>query len=378
MDKKFGIMTFHQSYNCGSILQALALEKIIETCGYEAECINFSNIGQKNMYSILDTRNNFKAFLKNIVLRWNYQVIKKHFEDYQFFIDSFLKVSKESYTYTEELVGIEENYTGLIAGSDQVWNVKCYDADKAYFLSFAKNIKKIAYAPSLGAIDLRTTEVDISEYKKYLQDFDYLSCREKNGQSIIHEITNMNVELIADPTLLFKKEEWNKMVPTEDYIGKPFIFYYAFLYPDEVNKCVQKIAREKKFDVFIMDAKAYYLNALWRYGFKLTDQGGPREFIYRIKNSSIVLTTSFHGTVFSALYHKSFLFLNSSMHDKTDDRAITILQQLGLEKRYVSFDEVSNQIDEEIDYRIVDKNIEKLRQESVQYLKNALEGINNE
>ena len=40
---KVGLITFHKSYNCGSILQAYALKKTIESLGHECEIIDFSN-----------------------------------------------------------------------------------------------------------------------------------------------------------------------------------------------------------------------------------------------------------------------------------------------------------------------------------------------
>lgn len=375
MKKKIGIMTFHQSYNCGSILQALALETVLKEEGYYSECIDFSNIGQKMMYSIFDKRKSLKAVIKNCLILLSYKSIKTHYDDYQQFIDKYIVVGKKKYTYTNELIEMDKEYDAFIAGSDQVWNVKCYDADPAYFLSFVKGTKKIAFAPSLGAIDLRNEDINLNDYIGYLKDFDYLSCREKNGRSIIQSLTNRNVELIADPTLLFNMEEWNTLIPTANYAGKPFVFYYAFLYPNEVNKCVANIAKKRGFDVYVMDPKAYCLNALWRYGFKLTASGGPKEFIYRIKNASMVLTTSFHGTVFATLFHKEFIFLNSAMHDKTDDRASTLLQQLGLEDMYISTTEVEKCSMFNIDYKRVDENIELLRENSRKYLRNALEGI---
>ena len=48
---KIGMMTFHASHNCGSMLQAFALQHtLIEKFGYDAEIIDFSNNAQRNMY----------------------------------------------------------------------------------------------------------------------------------------------------------------------------------------------------------------------------------------------------------------------------------------------------------------------------------------
>ena len=56
--KKVGIITFHASHNCGSMLQAFAIQTVIEEIGYQSEIINFSNYGQQQLYSNHYQRNN--------------------------------------------------------------------------------------------------------------------------------------------------------------------------------------------------------------------------------------------------------------------------------------------------------------------------------
>ena len=42
--KKVGIITFHNSYNCGSMLQAYALQQVVDRItGEHSEIIDFSN-----------------------------------------------------------------------------------------------------------------------------------------------------------------------------------------------------------------------------------------------------------------------------------------------------------------------------------------------
>ena len=53
--KKIGIITFHSSHNCGSMLQAYALQTVIESrYGVEVEIIDFSNSGSRNLYGLFD------------------------------------------------------------------------------------------------------------------------------------------------------------------------------------------------------------------------------------------------------------------------------------------------------------------------------------
>lgn len=50
------------------MLQAFALQRVIERLGYEAEIIDFSNAGQKQLYSVTQPNNSVKNILKNIIL----------------------------------------------------------------------------------------------------------------------------------------------------------------------------------------------------------------------------------------------------------------------------------------------------------------------
>ena len=55
--KKIGIITFHSSHNCGSMLQAYALQTVLEKrYGAEVEIIDFSNKGSRNLYGLFDFR----------------------------------------------------------------------------------------------------------------------------------------------------------------------------------------------------------------------------------------------------------------------------------------------------------------------------------
>ena len=66
--KKIGIMTFHRSYNCGSIMQAYALQKAIsDNFNLYPEFIDFSNKGQQDLYAMFDRRLRLRSIIKNII-----------------------------------------------------------------------------------------------------------------------------------------------------------------------------------------------------------------------------------------------------------------------------------------------------------------------
>ena len=62
MKKKIGIITYHSAYNFGSVLQAYATQKILETLGYEATILNYRMKSQYEYYSIIHIKQGLKAF----------------------------------------------------------------------------------------------------------------------------------------------------------------------------------------------------------------------------------------------------------------------------------------------------------------------------
>jgi hypothetical protein len=373
MIKKVGIITFHASHNCGSILQAYSLQKILHNrFNMESEIINFSNRKQQEMYSVYCKNNNIRKMIKNVIAYFHSDLLRQHYEDYNNFINEKLVLSKDQYSEAKELAGIEKNYSLLISGGDQIWNIKCYDADDAYFLNFASNVKKIAYAPSLGAINILKYAKDPGMYRRFLSDYKYLSVREYNGQRWLEELTGNKIAITADPTLLISKEEWEKEIG-ERIVKDDYIFYYSFHYPHEVNKVIKKISKKTGLPVVMLDAKAWAIRGVKYNGFEITPNGGPDIFLNLMKHAKLVLTLSLHGTIFSAALEKSFWYLDSSLHNDDDDRASFLLNQLNLTQRFVHIKDIMNKdLFEEIDYQTTRRCINEMQIKSLEYLEEAI------
>ena len=130
----------------------------------------------------------------------------------------------------------------------------------------------------------------------------------------------------------------------------------------------------------MFDVKSWGVKGNFRFGFRLADEYGPEAFLSLIKNAEMVMTTSFHGTVFSTIFEKNFWYLDRSMHSKDDDRARYLLQQLGLENRLIDISKV-----EATDLRINPDFsnsrilVEKLKKNSIEFFqKHICDGADNE
>lgn len=372
MNKKIGIITFHNSYNCGSMLESYAILTVINNIIGNAEIINFSNDGQRNLYSVLFKNNSVKNIIKNILLLPHKKKIEMNNKKYEEFKLKNFILSRE-YSNNTELN--DNDYKIVIAGSDQIWNITIEDGDDAYFLPWVKNAKKIAYAPSFGARNIMDYSTNPKKYREMINSFDFLSIREKNGSKWIKELCNKNVEVLLDPTLLLEKNDYEKLEYKEFEQKEKYIFFYSPSFDRKICKYVKQIANKYNLKVITWSAKSYYLKMIKTFGFVLADFENPSMYLSLIKNAELVMTTSYHGTIFSTIYRKKFIVIkNGGMYDN-DDRVKTLLEQIHMENRLIpfEFDQNYNYL-EEIDYSNYDKFLPELKKKSINYLKKSLMG----
>lgn len=372
--KKIGIITFHASHNCGSFMQSYAIQKYITNhLKYDSEIIDFSSKGQQELYSYKTNIKSIKQLVKKILLLPINRQLKVIYNDYYTFINNNLNLSKNKYSETVDLENIEKEYDVFICGSDQIWNVKCPDFDDAYFLPSVNKKKKIAYAPSFGAMRLERYASDISKYKKYLCGFDALSCREINGKKWIEELTNRNVELVLDPTLLLDSNEYDDLIDDSEKVEGDYIFYYSPKYDKAATKVVEKISKKYKLPVIMWNAKEWILRGMFFKGFKTPYHQNPGIYLNLIKNAKIVFTTSFHGAIFSTQYRKKFWVIKVGGMKGDDDRVFTLLSQLDLIDRFLEPDNYNEEeIFKEVNYEDYENKLLELREKSVLFLKNNL------
>lgn len=304
---KVGILTFSASHNCGSMLQAFALQYVIaKKLNYECELINYANDVSRNMYGLFDRRIGRGSIKRNINTLLHLKTFKESAREYKGFSDKYLVLSDGDYRTKEDLARIACRYDVIIAGGDQVWNVCCADAGKEFYLNFTHDVKKVAFSPSLGGTNILKKADNLEEYRQFLKEFSSLSVREPHGKMWLEELSGREVKIVADPTLLLSPEEWCKALPVPEIPGK-YIFNYAFYYDrPETNRIIQRISEETGMPVYTIDLKSHAMHHLDRYGIKRYDYTGPLAFLGLMKNASLVLTQSFHGTLFSSLFNRNF------------------------------------------------------------------------
>lgn len=377
--KKIGMITFHASHNNGSMLQTLALQSILQKrymC--ETEIINFSNAGQRNMYAPLPKADNYKRVIKNIIWLTQYRQMVKQFDAYNAFAKKYFCLSDKEYTSSNEMSELDGVYSAVIAGSDQIWNVACRDADDAYYLNFLHKTPKYGYAISFGANNPFELDGDKDTHKELVSKFSKISVREKNAQKWIAEALNKEVPMCLDPTMLLSKEQWEELVDVGDepIISREYIYYYCFSITEDVQKFLKWVSKKIGLPVYFMEAKEWTLKTCWRNKIRLIGSYGPDVYMNVVKNAKMFITTSFHGTAFATIYKKNFWYISDGKINKTDDRAQSFLTQLGLMGRYKTIEELmALDLSVAPDYTLPYQKLAELQQYSYKYLDEIIQQI---
>lgn len=356
MNKKAGIVTFHNALSYGAALQSYALQQFLSKEGIENEIVNYQcdymNKNYKKPVRIIKGKR-LKSFVGSLLQLKNKKRSLALSEEFQ---KKFLVTSRP--VTRSELGQITDDYSFFIAGSDQVWSPDCVGFDKTYFLDFAKPVQKYSYAASFGTTKIPEDKQE--EYKRLLSDFGGYSVREQSGSELVRRLTGKEASVNVDPTLLLTSAEWDK-IATDVEIEKPYIFLFNVLKPKRMIDYALKLGREKNIPVYYLNDKHLPIS-----GIKYINPVSADKFVSLIKNAEYVVTNSFHGSAFSVLYHKK-LIMELDTATKRNTRSEELLEQLGITCREIT-DSTSPDPDAFIDWERVDRVIEEQRKISREYL----------
>ena len=364
MNKKVGILSMQRVINYGSYLQAYALKQLLLRHG--AESVEFIDIRQGKFLDGLKVsgfehyKRRFKALLK--VIRSGRFMEKKRTLSYM------LQLTDTIHTAWKEL-GLNEYPTYpqvdmAVIGSDEVFHC-CQPTKWGFTTQLYGNIpeakKIVSYAGSFGATkleDIKRLGIDeaIAHYLKLMK---YISVRDDNSAIIVRDLTGRDAEINIDPVLAYGfHQEISDSKPIEE---NNYILIYS--YPDRIND-----KREIKAIIdFAHKAGKKLICVMSRYDW--CDRAiipTPLELLSWFRNADMVITETFHGTIFSIITERQFATIG---RESAMPKLTSMLRPYGLTNRLVSSDNTFEDIfSHSIEYSSVNKTLDELRLKSHDYL----------
>ena len=331
--KKVGIITIHNSPNYGACLQSYALYRYIQQQGNDVEIIDLHRpvayedyipskkyvcsrpVKRSLLSKIKGNVKNFIGIKPKSPSLYSPLAIKK-FDEF----NSIIKLSKP-YRGIDELYANPPLYDLYISGSDQLWNPTQAYCLEPYFLTFVPNGqgKKISYATSVGITDLRDNEK--KDFAKWLNLYDDISVREYQAQSLLQGLlADKKVNQVADPTFLLDPKDWKDMAVRPKQ--SKYILMFTLQHRPEILKYCLQLSKQSRLPLIELgQVQPDVLDG----SYTAVKDAGPKEFLGYIENAELVITDSFHCTVFSLIMGANNFYTYIAPTNQRGSRIIDLL-----------------------------------------------------
>lgn len=337
---KIGILTLPLHINYGGILQAYALQTVLERMGHEVHVIEkkykplrlpiykiplcygkriaMNLLGHKTPVFYERKYNREQPVVRQNTDKFIHKYI--HFVQYDDFSDI-----KES------------EYDVIVVGSDQVWRPKYFGINiiEQAYLKFAEdwNIKRIAYAASFGTDEWEYSSQQTEACGRLLKKFDAVSLREESGVELCKQYFGVDAYHVLDPTMLLDKEDYIKLF-TDAHTpkSKGNLLCYILDETEEKKAFIKRFADERGLIPFRVNSKVENKNA------SLSERIQPpvEQWLRGFYDASLIVTDSFHACVFSILFNKNFFVFPNETRGTA--RIQSLLSSFHISNRMIGID----------------------------------------
>ena len=376
-----GLCIVHKNHNYGSMLQSFATLVKLDELGVDYEIIDYSHPRTLQFYAGAAGRLANRDFLYSKARLFRKKAGKKLHPDYaaneavrgerfdRFVKERFPRFSEPINEY-RRLRRYAEKFTDVLVGSDQLW-LPSGNGTNFYNLMFApRACNRIAYAASFGVSSIPAHQR--KETAEYLNRIRHISLREESGKRIVKELTGRDVPVILDPTMVITREQWDEAVADKAVTDGDYLFCYFLGNNPSHREEASALAKSLGLKIVTLRHLDEYIASDEKFGDEAPYDVGPEEFVNLIRHAKYVCTDSFHGSVFSILYHKQFISFNRYGDGKNsrNSRLDTLFGNIGIDRRFHG--DLKSEILRKIDYDAVDSKLEVLRMRSDRFIREAL------
>lgn len=371
--------------NYGGMLQGYATMKLLEKRNIDYELIRYEK--KKDLKFIINSIprlfNPILQYEKKLLLskKFNSKLHRGFSKDENIRRQQFYLFEKELFAPKEKIyVGYDElksaakKYDTFITGSDQIWSPSGLETNFYNLMFVPDNIRKISLASSFGVNYIPKNQ--IKRTREYLNRIPFISMRENQGAKIVKDLTDRNVPVILDPVCMLSAEEWGAFASERIFCDEKYLFAYLMGDNAEYRKEVTSYAKQHNLKIVTIRHANQYVKADENFGDYWFYDVGPCDFLNLIKNAEVVCTDSYHGSVFSLIFHKELAVFSRYSDEDTfskNSRIDSLANNFDIKNRRFS---KNNKLDmifaEQLCYEHIDEVLEKGRKQFNDYLDNAL------
>ena len=368
---KIAILTLPLHTNYGGILQAYALQTVLERMGHEV-----THLQPKVEYHRLHN-----PLVMPLV--WCKRLYRKYFQgdrELPVFENPYKWARKNTDRFISENLncrflapeewneGLAKDYDAVVVGSDQVWR-PIYSPDVTrFFTAFLghSDICRIAYAASFGVDVNEFSDEQIACGREYLKLFSGISVREESGIRMCKELFDVQACQVLDPTMLLRRDDYQRFASTAPQ-SPGNLMVYVLDRTEEKDAFIAEFAEKRGLVPFYTNSKS---EMPWDVDIPAAERQQPPLEIWLkgFADAEFVLTDSFHACVFSILFHKPFGVFGNLFRGLS--RIESLLRPLGLMDRCIT--DASVDLDRPITWNQVDELIIQKAESSLEFLKQAL------
>ena len=377
---KIGILTQPLHTNYGGLLQCWALQRVLREMGHEAWVVQrqtdwhsflwWADNAAKNVVRLL-----FGRPVMRVPRRKEENQIRQHTRR---FVEGQI-VPRTSPIYSTRGLRADyarQHYDAYVVGSDQVWRPIYSPCQPDFFLGFLPGearVRRVAYAASFGTDKWEFSPKLAARCRALAGKFDAVSVRESGGVGLCRAHLGVAAEHVLDPTLLHGREVYERLVGEA---GEPRSAGDFFCYVLDRSAGMEALKRSVAESLGVMAFEVMpRVPGAAPAGTPMADRVFPpvTAWLRAFMDAEYVLTDSFHGSVFSIIFHRPFVALGNAGRGQA--RFHSLLGLFGLEDRLVTTgraEDVTARLREPIDWARVDRIKREWQAKSTEFLRKAL------
>lgn len=340
------IVTVYDSLNYGSFFQAHALQWELEKYGE----VTFVDIHHQSTF-----KQTLKSCAKKF-LKGKFQSMSLDYRNYKKFSEA-----KKTFSLTDisKIGSGKDDY--FFFGSDEIWNIsrEKIKKSKEFFGYGFPEKNRISVAPSINRATIEQFK-DNGYIEEELLKFKAISVRDMHTKEVIEQVVKKECSLVADPTLMHPKATYSKYQAKKKADNYIMLYTYGMMLNSELKKKIRSFADEKGLKIISVGR--------W---FDFCDENVdalPSEFLSYVDNASYIFTDTFHGLMFSLIYEKQFLVFPCN-NIKVEES----LKILELQERLCMNGNISESLNNTIDYSLVTPRVKAFGNKTKEFLKNSVE-----